>query len=104
MASNLVRVWKDEEYRLGLSEVELAVLPANPAGSLELTDVELALVEGGGRRKSGNSFSNRCSQRARAGSSSNVVAIQLSNVIQVANASGRNASATNNINISVSIS
>jgi mersacidin/lichenicidin family type 2 lantibiotic len=49
--SNIVRVWKDEEYRLSLSEGELALLPGNPAGSLELTDAELDLVAGGWRQK-----------------------------------------------------
>jgi mersacidin/lichenicidin family type 2 lantibiotic len=46
-SSNLVRAWKDEDYRLSLSEAELAALPANPAGSLELTDADLDLVDGG---------------------------------------------------------
>jgi len=48
MAKNmLVRAWKDEEYRLSLSEAERAMLPENPAGNLELTDAELELVTGG---------------------------------------------------------
>jgi mersacidin/lichenicidin family type 2 lantibiotic len=48
--SNIVRAWKDEEYRLSLSASELALLPENPAGSLELTDAELDVVAGGRRR------------------------------------------------------
>jgi hypothetical protein len=36
----LIRAWKDEELE-------------SPAGSLELTDAELDLVAGGGRRKKG---------------------------------------------------
>jgi mersacidin/lichenicidin family type 2 lantibiotic len=47
----LVRAWKDEEYRLGLSETERAMLAENPAGSLELSDAELDLVAGGHRRR-----------------------------------------------------
>lgn len=32
---DVVRAWKDEEYRAALSASELAALPANPAGSVE---------------------------------------------------------------------
>jgi mersacidin/lichenicidin family type 2 lantibiotic len=46
--SNLVRAWKDEEYRLSLSEAERALVAENPAGSLELTDAELDAVAGCG--------------------------------------------------------
>jgi mersacidin/lichenicidin family type 2 lantibiotic len=49
--STLVRAWKDEEFRLSLSEADQALLPGNPAGSLELTDAELDLVAGGWRKK-----------------------------------------------------
>jgi mersacidin/lichenicidin family type 2 lantibiotic len=49
-SDNLVRAWKDEEYRSSLSEAERALLPENPAGSLELSDAELDLVAGGGSR------------------------------------------------------
>jgi mersacidin/lichenicidin family type 2 lantibiotic len=48
--SNIVRAWKDEEYRQSLSASELALLPENPAGSLELTDDELDVVAGASRR------------------------------------------------------
>lgn len=44
---DIVRAWKDEEYRLSLSEAERASLPANPAGAVELTDGELSTVAGG---------------------------------------------------------
>jgi len=44
----IIRAWKDEEYRLGLSEAERALLPAHPAGLIELTDAELGAIEGGG--------------------------------------------------------
>jgi mersacidin/lichenicidin family type 2 lantibiotic len=59
MSNNLVRAWKDEEYRLRLSEAERALLPENPAGSIELTDTELETVAGGGRRR-GSSSSVSC--------------------------------------------
>ena len=34
----IIRAWKDEDYRAGLSEIERAALPANPAGLIELPD------------------------------------------------------------------
>lgn len=42
----IIRAWKDEEYRLSLSESERATLPVNPAGIIELTDADLADVAG----------------------------------------------------------
>jgi mersacidin/lichenicidin family type 2 lantibiotic len=42
-----IRAWKDEDYRLSLSEMELSVLPEHPAGLIELADVETDLVAGG---------------------------------------------------------
>ncbi|MEU0880955.1 mersacidin/lichenicidin family type 2 lantibiotic [Lentzea sp. NPDC005914] len=45
---DIVRYWKDEEYRLGLGAAG-SLLPANPAGMLELTDEALeSLVAGAG--------------------------------------------------------
>jgi mersacidin/lichenicidin family type 2 lantibiotic len=44
---NVVRAWKDEEYRLGLTEAERAALPENPAGLVELAADELGSVAGG---------------------------------------------------------
>jgi mersacidin/lichenicidin family type 2 lantibiotic len=44
---DIVRAWKDEDYRLGLSEAERAALPDNPAGFVELSDAEMAAVVGG---------------------------------------------------------
>ena len=43
----IIRAWKDEEFRLSLSEAERALLPANPAGTVELTEAELAGASGG---------------------------------------------------------
>jgi mersacidin/lichenicidin family type 2 lantibiotic len=42
-----IRAWKDEEYRLGLSEAEQAKLPAHPSGAVELSDADLGVVSGG---------------------------------------------------------
>ncbi len=44
---DVVRAWKDPEYREGLSEAERAALPANPAGLMDLADAELAGAAGG---------------------------------------------------------
>ena len=44
---NIVRAWKDEAYRQSLSTEEQAMLPANPAGEIELTDIELEAISGG---------------------------------------------------------
>ncbi len=45
---DIVRAWKDEEYRVGLTEAERALLPAHPAGLIELDDEEMKAVIGGG--------------------------------------------------------
>jgi mersacidin/lichenicidin family type 2 lantibiotic len=44
---DIVRAWKDEEYRTSLSEAERAALPQNPAGPIEQDDGELAGIVGG---------------------------------------------------------
>jgi mersacidin/lichenicidin family type 2 lantibiotic len=44
---NIVRAWKDPEYRRSLSEAERALLPEHPAGVIELTDADLDQVLGG---------------------------------------------------------
>lgn len=49
--ATIIRAWKDDDYRLSLSETERALLPANPAGLVELTDDELAQVAGGKKKK-----------------------------------------------------
>lgn len=38
---DIARAWKDESYRLSLSDAERASLPANPAGPVELSDADL---------------------------------------------------------------
>jgi mersacidin/lichenicidin family type 2 lantibiotic len=42
-----IRAWKDEDFRLSLSEAERASLPQNPAGPIELSDAELGAVGDG---------------------------------------------------------
>ncbi|MCP3166920.1 MULTISPECIES: mersacidin/lichenicidin family type 2 lantibiotic [Myxococcus] len=45
--SEIIRAWKDEEFRNNLSESERDLIPANPAGILELTDEVLGVASGG---------------------------------------------------------
>lgn len=47
MNFDVVRAWKDEEYRLSLSEEERRNLPENPVGEIELTDTDLEAIYGG---------------------------------------------------------
>jgi mersacidin/lichenicidin family type 2 lantibiotic len=42
-----IRVWKDAAYRNRLSAQQLASVPGNPAGTIELSDTELDAVTGG---------------------------------------------------------
>ena len=44
---NIIRAWKDEDYRLNLSEAERALLPEHPAGLIELSGAEMDGVNGG---------------------------------------------------------
>ena len=47
MKLDIIRAWKDETYRQTLSEEELGLLPANPAGETELSDACLDTIYGG---------------------------------------------------------
>lgn len=49
---DIVRAWKDEAYRRSLSQEEKTRLPQHPAGLVELTEVELDRVAGGGTDQS----------------------------------------------------
>jgi mersacidin/lichenicidin family type 2 lantibiotic len=55
---DIIRAWRDEEYRLSLDETERAMLPAHPAGLIELTDADLDLVAGGGGSSHGSHSSH----------------------------------------------
>lgn len=44
---DVVRAWKDEEYRNSLSDDERQAIPDNPAGVLELSDSDLLHIVGG---------------------------------------------------------
>ena len=44
---DIIRSWKDAQFRSGLSEEELANMPENPAGIVELSEEELSAANGG---------------------------------------------------------
>lgn len=44
---DVIRAWKDEEYRLSLTEEERASLPEHPAGVIQLKDEQMGKVIGG---------------------------------------------------------
>jgi mersacidin/lichenicidin family type 2 lantibiotic len=44
----IIRAWKDAEYRESLSRGQRAQLPEHPAGMIELSDDELNLAAGAG--------------------------------------------------------
>ncbi|HMD61401.1 MAG TPA: mersacidin/lichenicidin family type 2 lantibiotic [Opitutaceae bacterium] len=52
---NIIRAWKDEDYRRSLSEAERALLPEHPAGLIELSGAEMDGVNGG---FGGNTFAH----------------------------------------------
>jgi len=44
---DIVRAWKDEAYRNSLTPEQQALIPAHPAGMVDLTDDQLVDVDGG---------------------------------------------------------
>ncbi|MBV6622466.1 MAG: mersacidin/lichenicidin family type 2 lantibiotic [Rivularia sp. (in: Bacteria)] len=44
---DIIRAWKDEEYRNSLSEEQLSQLPENPAGLVELSNSDMESITGG---------------------------------------------------------
>ena len=46
MNIDVIRAWKDDTYRDNLTGEQRAMLPENPAGAIELTEAELASVDG----------------------------------------------------------
>ena len=43
----IIRAWKDAEFRNSLSEAQRSQLPKNPAGMVELSDKDLETFAGG---------------------------------------------------------
>ncbi|WP_009630791.1 mersacidin/lichenicidin family type 2 lantibiotic [Synechocystis sp. PCC 7509] len=44
---NIIRAWKDREFRNSLSKQESELLPTHPAGLVELIDEDLGAAAGG---------------------------------------------------------
>jgi mersacidin/lichenicidin family type 2 lantibiotic len=44
----IIRAWKDEEFRLSLSETELGTLPEHPAGMIQVSEDEMQIAGGQG--------------------------------------------------------
>ena len=49
--SDVIRAWKDLEYRESLSERERALLPESPVGMVELSDTDLLRAGGAGEEE-----------------------------------------------------
>ena len=43
----IIRAWKDPEFRASLSDAERTALPAHPAGLVEMNDADMMDVSGG---------------------------------------------------------
>jgi mersacidin/lichenicidin family type 2 lantibiotic len=63
MNLDIVRAWKDASYRASLSEEQLALLPINPIGEVELSDSDLAGVYGGAAKGGSHRRRRRHSHR-----------------------------------------
>jgi len=46
-SEQIIRAWKDEDFRTSLSAAERALLPEHPAGLIDLTAAELDALTGG---------------------------------------------------------
>jgi mersacidin/lichenicidin family type 2 lantibiotic len=57
---DIIRAWKDEEYRASLSEAERAELPEHPAGLIELEDADLDAAVGGAPGDPVSQLGTRC--------------------------------------------
>ncbi|MDJ0615911.1 MAG: mersacidin/lichenicidin family type 2 lantibiotic [Calothrix sp. MO_192.B10] len=44
---DIIRAWKDEDYRASLSPEQQAQLPENPAGLIDLTEEDMSSLAGG---------------------------------------------------------
>jgi mersacidin/lichenicidin family type 2 lantibiotic len=57
---DIIRAWKDEEYRWSLNEAERALLPDHPSGLIELNDNDMMGVVGGNPTPSAVTHSACC--------------------------------------------
>lgn len=44
---DIIRAWKDEDYRNSLTEEQKSQLPENPAGMIDLSDKQMTNICGG---------------------------------------------------------
>jgi len=44
---DIIRAWKDEDYRLSLTDAQRAMLPSSPVGLIELSDIDMSTLAGG---------------------------------------------------------
>jgi mersacidin/lichenicidin family type 2 lantibiotic len=58
--ADIIRAWKDPQFRAGLTADELALLPEHPAGLVELDDAFLDGVAGGQRAPGTCSLGSSC--------------------------------------------
>ncbi|MBD2166734.1 mersacidin/lichenicidin family type 2 lantibiotic [Calothrix membranacea FACHB-236] len=57
---DIIRAWKDREYRESLSEEQRSNLPENPAGIAELSDETLETIAGGLMARGGDGGGTGC--------------------------------------------
>jgi mersacidin/lichenicidin family type 2 lantibiotic len=57
---DIIRAWKDAEYRNSLSEAERAALPPNPAGIVELSDDDMHIARRLSEKDSARPVGYRC--------------------------------------------
>ncbi len=63
---DIIRAWKDEDYRNSLSAEQRSQLPENPAGMIELSDTDLEACAGGYQKLiSGTACSEACSWQSQ---------------------------------------
>ena len=61
MSKKITKAWKDEDFRMSLTDKERDLLPENPAGIVELTDEALdSLLAGGAMETDGSCCWSSC--------------------------------------------
>ncbi len=58
--NQIVRAWKDHNYRQTLSESEQLVLPTHPSGMIELKEADLGVVTGAATTANCNTRQEHC--------------------------------------------
>lgn len=57
---DIIRAWKDPQFRAGLDHAQQALVPAHPTGLIELDDAYLDAVVGGRPANGTCSLKSRC--------------------------------------------